>query len=285
MKFLNLLLPPILGVLLRKVIKKKPLAPPPITEGLEIMPDHATAVRCSRGYEDALILEKCLQSALLVKAGKACFERDSIAFYEPAWTLTVLACLEHIHSFYQKPLHVLDFGGSLGSFFLQHRAYFAQKAWTLNWTVVEQAHFVQAGQQYFSDVRGLNFAKDLPTAFNVLEGTVPNVLFLSGVLPYLPEPLVWLKDTLNAYQFPFVIMDRTLFASDGKAYYSVQHVPSHIYQGSYPCTILAESDFHAILSNYECLTCFKSLVDDHEHLNNGVRVNYQGGFWVKKNRR
>ena len=85
-------------------------------------------------------------------------------------------------------LSVVDFGGALGSHFFQNRS-LLKDVRELNWTVVEQPRFVQAGQEYLRD-NVLNFSSSLDQA--IAEGK-PDVLLMSSVLPYLPDPLELLR--------------------------------------------------------------------------------------------
>ncbi|TAF33292.1 MAG: methyltransferase, TIGR04325 family [Cytophagales bacterium] len=280
-KILKLLLPPIFVLIWQKLTNAnaQPQAPR-IAEGLEVVASLELAQKLSKGYDDEVILAKYLASTQAVLSGKALFERDTVLFQEPELSLHILACLEHIQNFYKQPLHVLDFGGALGSFFIQHRTYFEQKQWPLLWTVVEQPHFVEAGKKYLSELP-IFFEESILSAKN--RQPMANVLFLSGVLPYLPEPLKWLEETLKNFDFQFVIIDRTLFSANNQPYFCVQHVPEHIYPSSYPCSVLSKSALYAVLSShYRLLTSIKSTVDYPEQLSNGIMANYEGGFWVKK---
>ncbi|MDO8590885.1 MAG: methyltransferase, TIGR04325 family, partial [bacterium] len=108
------------------------------------------ALRHSSGYDTDVILEKVKSAALKVKRGEAAFERDSVAFGKPKYVWPVLAILLWIASQKQNSLTVMDFGGSLGSLYFQHRKFLDQLN-KLSWNVVEQPKFALCGKENFED--------------------------------------------------------------------------------------------------------------------------------------
>ena len=85
-------------------------------------------------------------------------------------------------------LHVLDFGGAFGSTCMQHRTALAGLT-ECTWHIVEQEHFVAAGKAEFS-TDTLHFHSTPEEAFNAAP---INVILLSSVLQYLPDPYSLLK--------------------------------------------------------------------------------------------
>src|SRR5690606_1701818 len=107
----------------------------------------------------------------------AVFERDSMLFDEVHHSFPVLAGLLRAAAENAGSLSVLDFGGSLGSSYYQCKDFLAVIR-ELQWSVVEQEHFVRAGREEFSTDR-LNFFYSIAEC---VESAAPNVALLSGVL-------------------------------------------------------------------------------------------------------
>ncbi|MCB5184124.1 methyltransferase, TIGR04325 family [Methylobacillus gramineus] len=205
----------------------------------------------SSGYDAANILETIKNSALKVKRGEATFERDSVCFYHVEYRYPALSGLLYAALSSGSRLSVLDFGGSLASFYSQHAAILSSVQ-NLRWGVVEQAHFVVCGQENLN-TRVLKFY-NTPAEF-ALEGT-PDVIFLSSVLQYMEKPYQLLEELLQL-DAEFFLFDRTSF-NDGDDRLSVQTVPPSIYPASYPAWFLSWSKFLDTMSSagYEIIMEF-----------------------------
>ena len=77
-----------------------------------------------------------------------------------------------------------------------------------DWNVVEQSHYVEAGQTHIQDHQ-LRFYK---TIEECLVENEPNVILLSSVLQYLEDPLYLIKK-FSASKATCLIIDRTPFSS------------------------------------------------------------------------
>ena len=110
-------------------------------------PDWQAAAAAASGYDDAAILERVAAATREVVAGRAVFERDSRLFREPEPNYPLIAALAL--SADGDGLRVLDFGGALGSAYFQNRSWLRELG-ALEWTVVEQPHFVACGQREFT---------------------------------------------------------------------------------------------------------------------------------------
>lgn len=221
------LIPPVVTRLIRRSRLSKPR---PASFGFSgdfsVWAD-ATAV--SSGYDDVAILEKVRQAAIAVKHGNAAFERDSVTFAEPATNWPVLASLMTLAAMAGGALHIVDFGGSLGSLYFQHRR-FLDLLHDVSWTVIEQPHFVRIGQAELVDER-LKFAECVP---DIGQSQTATGLILSSVLQYLPDPHDMLRSLLN-HSWDAVILDRTAFVSTRSCdRLTVQRVPPEIYSATYP---------------------------------------------------
>lgn len=212
------------------------------------------AAKLCPGFSAQNILEKTLDSVLKVKNGEAVFERDSFIFDKIIYSFPLLACLFKVGTENNNTLNVLDFGGALGSHYFQNKD-FLSPIKIENWTVVEQPHYVNVGNEKVAD-EILNFKYSIDEVENA------NVLLLSSVLPYLPNPYEWI-DKFIAKQIPYIIIDRTWFSKEHKNRLTIQKVPSKIYEAEYPCWFLNEEELLAkFKDSYDLIFDFKDSVDN-----------------------
>ena len=198
--------------------------------------------QCS-GYASDVIFEKTKDAALSVKQGLALFERDSVLFHEEVYAWQMLACLNAVAASNQGRLSVLDFGGSLGSAYFQHRK-ILQMLPSLSWIVVEQSHYVDFGSKNLAD----GFLKFLPTIPAAIEATQPNVVLFGSVLEYLPRPFEVLEHVCSS-GVRSIVIDRTAFLAGNRDRLTVQKVCPSIYDASYPAWFLSLSKFKAFMDN------------------------------------
>lgn len=214
----------------------------------------ADALRHSTGYDAPVILERTRAALAAVRDGRARAERDSVLLAEPEPPLAVIAGLLRAAAERGGHLHVADFGGSLGSTYFQCRDFLGSVD-PLQWSVVEQPAHVACGQREFRDGR-LDFFADLPAA---RKRAPVDVLLLSSVLPFLPDPRTFLATAL-AERYPYVIVDRTFFHGESSDRLTVEHVPADIYPASYPAWFFAAPAFQALFDPaYELLASFPAL--------------------------
>jgi putative methyltransferase (TIGR04325 family) len=198
------------------------------------------SVKCT-GYDEETILEKVKESTLSVKSGEYAYERDSFIFDEVQYSFPVLSSLLWIAALNKGSLHVLDFGGSLGSTYYQNRK-FIDLLPEVSWSVIEQPGFVKAGKEYFEDER-LHF---FDTIEEVCKTSTVSVAIFSSVLQYLEEPYSILEE-IRSHGIKFLIIDRTPFI-DGGDRITIQKVNPRIYRGSYPCWFFNRQKFLSALS-------------------------------------
>lgn len=205
------------------------------------------------GYDSPEILHKVRDSLLKVKEGHALFERDSVLFYEEDYNFPLLTSFLYIANLEDSNLHVLDFGGSLGSTYFQNKK-ILNDIKHVTWSVVEQVDFVDCGKEHFEDAV-LNFFKEVDHCLLQRE---KQTLLLSSVIQYIPDHVGLIKKLLN-YNFKYIIIDRTPFFDQKKDRITVQTVPRSIYKASYPCRIFNKSQFLSqFLGKYEIIFPFKS---------------------------
>jgi putative methyltransferase (TIGR04325 family) len=212
----------------------------------------AATAKCD-GYDSSIIFEKVRESALKVKSGDAVYERDSFLFNEIQYSYPLLASLMWISAVNNGKLHVLDFGGSLGSTYFQNKK-FLDTLPDVQWCVVEQPQFVKEGRQNFEN-------KNLLFYFNIEEclgkHDIDIVLF-SSVLQYLEKPYE-IVDEIISRQIDYILIDRTPFIK-GKDRLTIQTVNPRIYRAKYPCWYFNKSDLLSRLNkSYNLVLEFEAL--------------------------
>jgi putative methyltransferase (TIGR04325 family) len=195
-----------------------------------------------------------------VKNGYGAYERDSVVFDTIQYSWPLLAGLLWTAAATKGRLHVLDFGGSLGSTYLQNRKFLSSLD-DLIWSVVEQREFVDAGKAHMEDGK-LKFYTNLDTC---VRETHPNVFVFSCVLQYLKSPYDWVESTV-AYGPQTILVDNMAF-TDGKQRLTVQRVPPQIYPASYPCWILNREQF---------MKAFRPAYDLVEHFESPLAIRLDG---------
>ncbi len=184
----------------------------------------------AQSYSSPGILEKVLVATLAVQTGRAAYERDAVLFAEPCPEGELLAALLRVASAHDGQLNLLDFGGSLGTSYWQHRA-FLPALKSLRWDVVEQEHFVEAGRTHVEQpAEPLRFFLTIEEAE---QSHRHNVLLASGVIHCLPEPYVFLEK-LIASGPEYLIFHNLPLHDDRPDHLRVEHVPPEIYEATYP---------------------------------------------------
>jgi putative methyltransferase (TIGR04325 family) len=199
------------------------------------------------------ILERVCDSLRKVRRGEAAFERDSVAFSTVEYSFPLLAALLWIAS-REGRLHVLDFGGSLGSSYYQHRRVLTSVK-QVSWSVVEQENVVVAGRAEFED----DILRFFTSIDECKRAVSSDVLLLSSVVQYLEAPHAFIDGILRL-DFPYVLTDRTPFIDHGRDRLTRQVVYPHIYEASYPCWFLDEGRFLSHFADrYETVFEFDAL--------------------------
>jgi len=232
------------------------------------------AKAASTGYEDKVILEKSIDATRKVRKGEVAFERDGLTFCEMEPNFPVLWALTRVAARHGR-LHVLDFGGALGTSYFQSRA-FINSCRDLKWAIVEQPAHVAAGSKEFGNSE-LSFYGTIASACRENEY---DVLLLSSVIQYLPDPLGFLSDVIRL-RIPSIILDRTPFMANGTSRLTVQHLPEWIYSASYPAWFLSENDVLANFgSEYDKIATWTALDKHHPQ---GGRADYKGFLFELRN--
>ncbi|WP_158559757.1 MULTISPECIES: methyltransferase, TIGR04325 family [unclassified Herbaspirillum] len=204
-----------------------------------------SALADARGYDQPTILQKAVIATRTVQHGEAAYERDTVVYKTPAYSHPQLTWLLYAASRSHGKLHVLDFGGALGSTYHQHH-HALNHLPDLLWGVVEQAHYVEAGRSEFSD-QHLSFHFSLKECSAAV---TPNFGLLSATLQYLEKPYQQLEEMLSL-GLPYLLLDKTLAHRLGRDRLVVQHVPSWIYDASYPVWLLDADRLEKLFSQYD----------------------------------
>ncbi len=215
----------------------------------------AEAVQHAEGYDAPHIFEKVKDAALQVKSGQAAYERDSVVFhaipYE--WIAPLAYWLPHIASEYDSSLNLIDFGGSLGSTYFALRGYLTGIR-ELKWNVVEQPHFAEYGNLSIADTC-LRFFSSLSKC---VQSQKPSIILLSAAIEYLENPYEFIQELL-AYNFDYILFDRTPFVEGDNDRLTVQFVSPEIYEASYPAWFFSKKKFLQLFSaEYEIVANFSA---------------------------
>jgi len=225
------------------------------------------------GYDSNTILDKVKSSVLKVRNGEAAYERDSFLFDEIQYSQPLIKAFTS--SIENERLHVVDFGGSLGSSYFQHKELFKELK-ELKWSVIEQNHFVDCGKKEI-EIDALKFYFTIDEA---LQNQNSHVLFISSVIQYFEKPFE-LIDKLISYNFKYIIIDRTAFIAGEKDRLTKQIVPEFIYKATYPAWFFNEKKFlDAFLTKYELISDYQSAFDSDATLQDGKNI-YFKGFYLK----
>ena len=210
------------------------------------------ASKQTTGYNADTIIDRVRTSALKVKNGQAAYERDAITYEQAPVYYPVLAALLYAASRNDNRLNVLDYGGSLGTLYYQHKKFLEGIA-ELHWCIVEQPEFVTVGQEDFQDHQ-LHFFFSPEEAIAQYK---PQVVLFESSLQYLPDPYVTVRGLMQ-YNIPFFLIDRIAFSPDGNDRLTIQKVPPAFYDASYPCWFPSRERFMDMMKEqYKLVGTFK----------------------------
>lgn len=227
-----------------------------------------------KGYDDASILEKVKTSLLKVKNGEAVYERDSVLFDEIPYSEPLIIALKN--AAINDELHVVDFGGSLGGSYFQNRGFLSGLK-KLQWSVIEQKHFVDCGKEFFED----EYLKFYYTIEEAIKNKKSTVLLLSSVIQYFEDPKDLVRKCIG-YNFDYIIVDRTAFIGNSKDRITVQIVPESIYKASYPAWFFNEYNFlKNFKDTYEVINGFMSDLSGSINIDKDTKA-YWKGFVLKR---
>ncbi len=229
--------------------------------------------QCS-GYDSSLILDTVLKSVLKVKNGEAAFERDGVTFDTFQFSESVRDVLVETIGKLNHPIVIADFGGSLGSLYFQYKRFIEDSI--KSWNVIEQVHFVNAGQENLQD-DVLKFYMDFES---LRKDDQPDLLILSSVLCYMEDPYS-LIEKFKSWNVRYIMIDRTAFIDGVQERITIQQVPKEIYKASYPAWFLNEQKFlKALLPMYRLIRELPDTIDGENYIDE-LRC-YRKGFFLER---
>lgn len=234
-------------------------------------PTWRAAENTASGYDAPEILEKVYTTTLKVINGEAKYERDSVAFYETAYTYHLMMVIGILCS-QKETINIIDYGGALGSLYWQNKEildeYVNNKFF---WHIVEQSNYVQCGRTGIQN-ENISFWDSID------EVERADLVIFSGVLQYLENYKEVIQKVVQLKP-KYILVDRTFVAKNSRIV--VQHVNQDIYEGAYPAKIFGESEIADLLNEYRLLVEFPSFVDSDEFVD-GMIVKIKGMIFKLK---
>lgn len=188
---------------------------------------YGAALADATGYDSPVVATQVEAATRAVLEGRAVYERDGTTFSERP-DLAIHRVLRQVVS---PNATIADFGGGLGGLFISTQDHVPPGCRLL---VIEQASMVEAGRRLAREHR-------LPLEFvDSREQALPpiDVLILSGVLQYLPDPWATLESLLLQTSPAIVILDRTTIRRGGSRWY-LQTNPGYYTEAvTYPVQVL-----------------------------------------------
>ena len=213
-----------------------------------------------------------------MKSGEAVYERDSVIFDKKEYSEELLIGLLNAAKENDYKLHVLDFGGSLGSTYYQNKDLLKHLK-EFSWNIVEQEDFVKEGKNTFENDK-LQFYYSIDEC--IKEKNI-NVLLLSNTLQYIEKPYELLNTILN-YNFEYLIFETTAFIEGEVDIITKQIVPEGIYKASYPAWFFNEAKIINFITNeYIQINNFNSYHTSPIELNE-KKAYWKGFIFKKKNK-
>jgi putative methyltransferase (TIGR04325 family) len=162
--------------------------------------------------------------------------RDRI-IYSP----TILAFLLLVLSRQKSTLNIIDFGGGLGSNYIQNRKLLRHlRATSIYWGIVEQEAFAKLGREHFQ-TEELKFFSSIDEALS----SAPHcdALIFTGSLQNIAEPYALLDQIINA-GINLIAMDRLLVSPSAADGAFVQRPdPVLYYPATYPVWCFSKEKF------------------------------------------
>jgi putative methyltransferase (TIGR04325 family) len=222
-------------------------------------------------YSDRHILDEVRDATRAVTTGHAAYARDGVTFDAIQYSWPVLATLLKAATDAGRPIHVVDFGGGLGTSYHQNKA-FAGSA-IGSWHIVEQPAFVDCGNAEFADAT-LRFFHSLGEA---VANQPPDLVLASCVLQYLAEPYATLNALCDLHA-PTVVLDLLAVTGDPADRLTLQHLPTGTgWQPAYPTWFFSAAQFVArIPEDYQVLAQFNGYIGDRLWVDDQPKGRYIG---------
>jgi len=243
-------------------------------------PNWDVASKKCTGYNDSIILNKVIESTNMVIAGKAAFERDGIAFDKSIINPLLLTSLFYIKKKQESSriLNIMDFGGSLGSIYFQHKRYLDLLK-PLKWTIIEQEHYFNYGKNNL-ETKELVFHANYN---ELIKNNKIDVAIFSSVLQYLENPYLILNEIMQI-NVPYILIDLTPVVEGlkKKEIITIQKIRKEMYGKpvSYPFRIFDKKNFLSIFNQ-----TYETIIEQSSYLS-GIRYKkrIKYSFYLLKNK-
>lgn len=228
-----------------------------------------------KGYDEDHILNRIIETTAKVKNGEAVYERDGIIYDKVNINFHLLSVLLLVASRNGNKLTIIDFGGSLGTSYYQNIQYLSHLV-DLNWCIIEQPKFVEAGKKYFENEH-VKFYYSLEECF--YEYPTPDLLLISSALQYMPQPYELLKK-VQTYKIPYLLLDLVGFNDRNEDRITIQSVPPVFYgiEASYPCTFFSRLKLETQLKA-DYVKKFDFISEPEKYYIGLKPFFYEGSFW------
>ncbi len=168
-------------------------------------------------------LDKVFAATEAVLGGQAVHMRDGCLFEAIEYSWPLLAGLMYAAARIGGPPVVLDFGGSLGTSYLQNHR-FLDRLVSVEWHVVERDVYCDFAERRVRHPR-IRFHRSIAAC--VAAGARPNIALFSSVLQLLPDPWALLA-SLRDLPVGHVLLDRVPICLEGRDRLTVFRAPAAI---------------------------------------------------------
>lgn len=219
--------------------------PPPVTWSGDYDRWSAAEAVCG-GYSASEIADRAFAATSKAIEGKVSYARDGVCFDVPVYNWQLLAVVHRLRLKLGRDLRVLDFGGAFGDSYIQHARMISDSV--SSWTVIEQES-IRVKAEGLPPVEKLRFR-----TLSEINRDEVDLLVLSSVLQYLPDPVV-VVDELLGLGATGIFVDRTGFvpAERSSERITKQTIRPPIYDASYPCRFFPREEFIARFRTYDLI--------------------------------
>ena len=202
---------------------------------------YAEALKKSNGYDGLEILSKVEDAIIRTIEEENIWERDGFIFQNPQPQLEIVNIIKNLKN---KNLSIVDFGGGLGTLYLNNRELFKS---VNRYYVIEQNNFVVSGENISKKYNlPIKFKKSL----DEIE-FIPDLIIFSSVLQYIPN----LEEVLikaNKIAPKKIVIDRTCYTKKSKMKWHIQLNECYYEKTiSYPIRPLNKVYMLNLLKNYK----------------------------------
>ena len=181
------------------------------------------------GYAEDRILQKVVAANTRMLSEEKGWERDGVFFNEAIPNFPLFAALSLASTNLSAVITILDFGGGLGTTYFQSRKFLGGLGLRPNWQIVEQPHYVKAAEE----LHGLNQELRFFDHLDSLKIIAPDLIVLSGVVCYLPEPQQLFRKVVHNFGgTKYIFIDRTPLQTSGNPQFGCQTVKGGIYEAN-----------------------------------------------------